>query len=104
MSFRQTIGGLNRSDRGFKVIVDRYSKKVLISFDSKAVAKKHYDWLSSVKKRVGLNELYPQPYWGFDDLFHKAGTKLHNCFYVVADVKIVEGEEYFFYKNILMLS
>jgi DNA modification methylase len=27
-------------------------------------------------------ELKPQPYWGFDDLEHKAGTRLLNTFYV----------------------
>jgi len=37
MSFRQTIHGVSRSDRGFKVITDRKNKKILISFDSKSV-------------------------------------------------------------------
>jgi hypothetical protein len=37
MSFRQTIHGLSRSDRGFKVIVDRNEKKILISFDAGTV-------------------------------------------------------------------
>jgi len=48
--------------------------------------------------------LDPQPYWGFDDLFHKAGTKLLNCFYVQADVKRVEGKEQFRYSKIMMLQ
>jgi len=81
MSFRQTIGGHKRSDRGFKVVVDRGERKVLISFDSYAVAERHKKWKQSIEKRIGLGELNPQPYWGFDDLFHKAGSKLHNCFY-----------------------
>ena len=75
MSFRQTIHGLTRSDRGFMVKIDRAEKKILISFDPKSVDIRHKDWLESVKKRVGLEELDPQPYWGFDDLEHKAGTK-----------------------------
>lgn len=104
MSFRQTIGGKNRSDRGFKVVIDRRERKVLISFDSKAVDNRHKDWLKSVKKRIGLGELNPQPFWGFDDLFHKAGTKLHNCFYVIANSKMENGVEYFFYNKIMMLS
>src|SRR4030042_1176827 len=33
MSFRQTIHGLSRSDRGFGVVVDAVARKVLISFD-----------------------------------------------------------------------
>lgn len=104
MSFRQTIHGQSRSDRGFMVIVDRKNKKVLISFDASKVAKRHRRWLTSVKKRVGLGELNPQPYWGFDDLFHKAGTKLLNCFYVQADAKVINRIELLSYQKILMLQ
>lgn len=104
MSFRQTIGGKTRSDRGFKVVVHNKKKKVLISFDAQAVSGKHADWLQTVKKRIGLKELNPQPYWGFDDLFHKAGTKLVNCFYVQAEVKRIKGVEYFHYSDILILQ
>lgn len=103
MSFRQTITGTVRSDRGFKVVVDREQRKVLISFDANTVDIRHAEWLESVKKRVGLVELCPQPYWGFDDLEHKAGTKLLNCFYVQARTKKEQGKEYFSYENILML-
>jgi len=104
MSFRQTIGGLNRSDRGFKVVINRSERKVLISFDSSTVSDRHTIWLNSIEKRIGLKELNPQPYWGFDDLFHKAGSKLHNCFYVIADSKKENDIEFFAYNNILMLS
>ena len=89
MSFRQTIHGQLRSDRGFKVVIDRKARKVLISFDVKSVDSRHKKWVESVKKRVGPGELDPQPYWGFDDLEHKAGTKLLNAFYVQAELKIV---------------
>lgn len=68
MSFRQTISGQTRSDRGFKVVVDRIQRKVAISFDSNYVDQRHKEWLKRVEKNVGLNELNPQPYWGFDDL------------------------------------
>jgi len=104
LSFRQTIGGNGYSDRGFKVVIDRADRKVLISFNSKAVANHHKEWLRSVKTRINLKELDPQPYWGFDDLFHKAGTKLLNCFYVIADSKREEGIEYFHYTKIEMLE
>ena len=53
---------------------------------------------------MGFEELEPQPYWGFDDLFHKAGTKLLNCFYIIADVKKVKKVEYFCYSKILVLE
>jgi len=103
MSFRQTITGTIRSDRGFKVVVDRQQRKVLISFNAKSVDPRHSEWLKSVEKRVGLGELSPQPYWGFDDLEHKAGTKLLNCFYVQARTKTERGKEYFSYEKIQML-
>lgn len=104
MSFRQTIHGLSRSDRGFMVKVDREAKKVLISFNSGCVDLRHSVWLKSVKKRVGLAELNPQPYWGFDDLQHKVGTKLLNCFYVQAEVKRERIREYYKYVNVRMLK
>jgi hypothetical protein len=104
MSFRQTINGLSASDRGFRVVVDRRARKVLISFTADVVAERHSKWLKSVKKRVGLGELKPQPYWGFDDLFHKAGTKLLNCFYIRAEVKREKDCEYFWYKEIMILQ
>lgn len=104
MSFRQTIHGQSRSDRGFMVIIDRPKKKILISFDSKSVAIKHKDWLKSVKKHVGLKELNPQPYWGFDDLEYKAGTKLLNSFYVQAEVKTESETEYYKYTKAMMLQ
>lgn len=104
MSFRQTIHGLSRSDRGFKVIVDRNEKKILISFDAGTVDNRHSEWLQSVKDRIGLDELNPQPYWGFNDLFHKAGTKLLNCFYVQAETKKIDGKTHFFYSDIMILQ
>lgn len=104
MSFRQTINALSCTDRGFKVVVDHDAQKVLVSFNANAVSERHYGWLKSVERRVGLGELKPQPYWGFDDLFHKAGTKLLNCFYIRAAVKRESGHEYFWYKEIMVLQ
>lgn len=104
MSFRQTIHGLSHSDRGFIVDIDKDQKKVLISFDSSAVSNRHSEWLKQVKRKIGLGELNPQPYWGFDDLEHKVGTKLLNCFYAQAEVKKIDGVEHYWYKKISMLS
>jgi hypothetical protein len=102
-SFRQTIHGKNASDRGFIVKIDRLEKKVLISFDSSKVSDSHKLWLNEVSQNIGLGELNPQPYWGFDDLANKAGTKLINCFFVQANSKTENGIEYFQYKKIMML-
>jgi len=104
MSFRQTIHGNSCSDRGFKVVIDREERKILISFNSKCVDKRHKEWLQQVKKRVGLGELNPQPYWGFDDLEHKAGTKLLNTFYVQAEVEIRRKKEFYHYTKVMMLQ
>ena len=104
MSFRQTIHGGARSDRGFMVVIDRREQKVLISFDAGGVDPRHANWLAMVGERAGLGELDPQPYWGFADLEHKAGTKLLNAFYVQAEVKIEGGQEYYWYRQAMMLE
>jgi hypothetical protein len=85
-------------------VIDEAERKVLISFNSSLVAVKHLAWLNSVEARIGLGELNLQPYWGFDDLAAKAGTKLHNCFYVQAKVRREGGEEFYHYQKILKLS
>lgn len=103
-SFRQTINALNRTDRGFGIQVDRESKKIMVSFDHSAVSERHERWLKSVGRRAGLQELDPQPYWGFDDIYHKAATKLLNCFYVKVQTKREAKEEYFHYEKIYMLE
>lgn len=104
MSFRQTISGKGRSDRGFMVQVDEVNKRIVISFDANSVDVRHKEWLKSVEERIGIEELNPQPYWGFQDLYHKAGSKLTNCFYLEAETKIENGKEYFHYTDIKMLK
>jgi len=104
MSFRQTINSVSRTDRGFIIVVDRKERKVKLSFDAKTVGKHHSDWLESVSEHISLDELNPQPYWGFDDLIHKAGTKLKNCFFIVAKRKKEKNIEYFLYDKIFMFQ
>lgn len=104
LSFRQTISCLGRSDRGFKVIIDHIDRKIIISFDATAVTAKHKDWLKAVKARIGLAELSPQPYWGFDDIYHKAGTKLHNCFLIGCKTKKDGGILHFRVESIAILQ
>ena len=104
MSFRQTIHGKSYSDRGFKVVINRSERKILISFNSEKVDPRHKEWLKSVEKKASLGELDPQPYWGFDDLEHKAGTKLLNTFYVQANVKKERKKEFYNYSKIMMLQ
>ncbi len=104
MSFRQTIHGLSYSDRGFIVQIDRVAKKILVSFNPIKVGERHSKWLTNVKRKVGLGELNPQPYWGFDNLEHTAGTKLLNCFYVKVQVKKENGKEFYWYNKVQMLQ
>ncbi len=60
--------------------------------------------MKKVEKNIGLKELKPQPYWGFDDLASKAGTKLLNCFYVQAETKKENGKEYYYFSKVMMLQ
>lgn len=103
MSFRQTIRGGNITDRGFGFKIDKENRKVIITFDYTKISTRHNEWLETIKNRVGLKPLDPSPYWGFDDLGHKAGTKLTNCFFVKAEVKKINGKQHFWYKTIMML-
>jgi len=103
LSFRQTIHGLKPSDRGFMINVDRTNRKVLVSFDAAVVAMRHSQWLASVAMRAGLDQLSPQPYWGFDDLNHTAGVKLLNTFYIEAKVMRDRDIEFLHYHRILIL-
>ena len=69
-----------------------------------SVDPRHADWLAAVGERVGLGELDPQPYWGFADLEHKAGTKLLNAFYVQAEVRLEGEQEYYWYRQAMRLE
>src|SRR3972149_5422341 len=62
------------------------------------------EWLKMVEMNRGLGLLNPDPYWGFDDLMYVFGSKLKNCFYVVADTKKVDDQEYFRYLRLNVLS
>ncbi len=108
-SFRATLCATSVTDRGFSVNVNNAEKRVEIQFDSTYIDNRHTEWQRSVNERVGhLNNFDIVPYWGFDDLFHKAGVKLTNCFYVQADEKweMVDGkrQNYFMYDYVLKLS
>lgn len=103
-SFRQTIRYGLYSDRGFSVLLDDEEEKIFIDFDASKVDEKHFEWLKTVEQRIGLGKLEPAPYWGFRDLAVNLGSKLINCFFILADTKKEGGKEYFWYKDITMLS
>jgi hypothetical protein len=102
-SFRQTIRATTISDRGFYVKIERNNKKISIDFDINKIDTRHNDWKNAVINNGG-EILKEKPYWGFHDLYHKAGTKLFNCFFVKAESKIENRVEYFKFSEILMLK
>ena len=103
MSFRVTLKS-TFNERGFRIKVNREEKRLEMEFDSTKVEPEHKAWLDDVIRKVGPGNIDPIPYWGFKDLEHKIGGKLKNCFFVVADVKKVDGVEYYRYNKVLMLK
>jgi len=100
-SFRQTICASGYSNRGFTIKVNKDEQKVFVDFNpTKIDTNAHPEW----SQRVSGKNIKTLPYWGFDDLFHKVGTKLHNCFFVRADSKKINGELHFHYQEIFMLK
>lgn len=107
MSFRSTTSATVFTNRGFKIIADRAAQKIRFIFDSTKADRTNPDisqWLSSVDMRVGLGQINPEPYWGFDDLKYAIGAKITNCFYVIADTKVESNHEYFKYESLYILS
>ncbi|WP_020395390.1 MvaI/BcnI family restriction endonuclease [Thiolinea disciformis] len=103
-SFRQTIRAGVYSNRGFSIRVNKAEQKIEVHFDpTKVDLSIQGDWLTSIRTS-GKLELDPAPYWGFNDFFHKLGSKLHNCFYVTAIEKKENGKNFFKYEDILMLK
>jgi hypothetical protein len=106
-SFRSTTSATAFTNRGFRVVVDRNKKKFIFVFDASKADVSNPEisaWLSTVKERVGLGSIEPEPYWAFDDLKYAIGSKIMNCFYIIADTKIENKHEYFKYEKLLILS
>lgn len=107
MSFRSTTSATNFTNRGFSIIVDRKQRKVRFVFDPSKVDKSDQEiaqWFETVVRRVGIEPISPEPYWGLDDLEPLIGTKMKNCFYVVADTRIDNRREYFKFEKLFVLS
>ncbi len=104
ISFRQTLRATVPTDRGFSILIDRSSERLLVVFDSNKVQSRHTLWLKQVEQKVGLGPLNPQPFWKFQDLFLKASTKMLNSFYVEVETKRITGEEHFRIEKIMILQ
>ncbi|MBI5212391.1 MAG: MvaI/BcnI restriction endonuclease family protein [Nitrospirae bacterium] len=106
-SFRSTTSAVAHTNRGFRVMVDRDKKKVIFAFDASKADTSNSEiaaWLRTVQQRVGLGSINPEPYWAFDDLKYAIGSKIKNCFYVIADTKTDNKHEHFKYEKLLVLS
>ncbi len=106
-SFRSTTSATSYTNRGFRLLLDREHGKLRFIFDASQADVKDPEianWLESVRQRVGLGPLIPEPYWGLEDLRYEIGAKIKNCFYVVAETKTEQGYEFFKYIKLLVLS
>lgn len=104
-SFRMTLNATAYTNRGFKISINREENKIEMVFNKDFCDMSvHGEWLKSVEANAGSEGFPVVPYWGFNDLFAKVGTKLFNCFYVQADVKKEGKKEYFHYNKVLMLK
>ena len=104
-SFRQTLSYHNITSRGFDIDINDEDKKIFVTFDFDAISSDLADYKATLLKRNNkfLDSAHT-PYWGFNDVFHKAGVKLKNCFYVIADEKTENGKHFIKYETILMLA
>lgn len=104
-SFRQTLTYDIITPRGFSVGIEDDKKRIIINFDFNAISDKYAAWKNELIKLCNI-KLYPEyiPYWGYNDLFHKAGVKLKNCFLVLADEKKENGEFWVKFDTVMMLS
>lgn len=107
MSFRSTTSATSFTKRGFKIVVSRSEDKIKFVFDSSKVDQTDREvvaWINSVEDRIGLENINPEPYWGFNDLERTIGEKAKNCFYAVANTRIESKKEYFKYEKLFILS
>lgn len=104
-SFRQTLSYHNPTARGFDLDIDEGDRKILVTFDINNISPNLTEYknylLANHNKSIDKTHI---PYWGYDDLFHKAGIKLKNCFFVIADEKIENGKKMVKYEDIIILS
>lgn len=108
LSFRQTISAHSFSDRGFKIDVDRASRKIKLIFDATQIKPNQKSYLELLEGRFGSINLIQisksnTPYWGFDDLFHAMGVKLTNAFFVDVEERNMNGIKEFKYSKVTML-
>lgn len=103
MSFRATLNGQTYTDRGIKLNVDSVKRKVNIVFNPLKVDERHSQWNRRVMRYHG-NEEKVIAFWNFDDLQKKCIGKIRNTIYVIADSRVINGQEEFKYEKIELLE
>ena len=98
-SFRQTINATSYSDRGFKVNIDYDAQVVFVSFNYEMIDDRHSEWKAFIRGGIGIDDIYPNPYWTFDEIANKLQTKLNNLMYVRAETRVDNEVEYFKYNS-----
>jgi hypothetical protein len=94
-SLRIDIDAAGFSERGFVARIDATSKRIKLHFDSTKVPNtpNYQAWLQEVRRRVGLGDLQPVPYWSFDDLEEKIRRKIRNMVYISVDTSRDGGRQ-----------
>ena len=99
MSFRQTINTQSYSDKGFKVVLDRGSEQIYVTFDYSKIDDRHDAWRTFVRDGVGTGELSTKPSWSFKVISTTLKKKIQNLMYVRAEQKKEDGIEFFKYEE-----
>jgi len=94
-SLRIDIDAAGFSERGFVARINDELKRVELHFDSTKVPDTvdYRSWLEEVRRRTGLSDLEPVPYWTFDGLENKVRQKIKNMVYVSMDTSAEGGKQ-----------
>ena len=60
---------------------------------------RHSEWKAFIRGGIGIDDIYPNPYWTFDEIANKLQTKLNNLMYVRAETRVDNEVEYFKYNS-----
>jgi hypothetical protein len=103
MSFRATLNGQTYTDRGIKLNVESVKRTVDIVFNPLKTDARHKTWKKKVIKYHGKEEMVIA-YWNFDELQKKCVGKIRNTIFIIADSRIINGQEEFKYEKIKLLE
>lgn len=103
MSFRATLNGQTYTDRGIKLNVESVKRTVDIVFNPSKTDVRHKSWKKKAIKYHGKEERVIA-YWNFDELQKKCAGKIRNTIFIVADSRIINGQEEFKYEKIELLE